>query len=540
MNRRLRALSFASSLIALCTCAARAEDGFVIKGWTIAPSSAEVLRDPSGEMLLTVGGAVSGRNTRSQRLTAQGLALWDSAGLAGGQNVGGLRFPAMTSDAAGGLFRASASFNSSAFLFRFLADGSQPAYGAPLFGAWDLGPSSAQSIDVAQAPAGGCYVAYQDAGSRLRLHRRSADGTPAPGWSPAGRRLGSETFADIESDDSGACWILASGLISLRLDRIRPDTTRAPGFPVGGFELTDLGSVLDWFRLIPSGDEHVIALWREVGPPHRVRARRVHRDGVFDPAWASTGTVLVPDSAADIKVLPDGEGGVHVLWVASGAPRWTRWLASGAPAPGHSVAGVLLPAGGASGYFDANSYFIEVTGAAARPGGGLLFAWTRPDQQGRLRWFESDGSLTPGEPEAGRDVPARVVALADDGSGGAHAFYSAFDPSTNYTGVKHRRILASGVVAVPPVATPARLTLASPVPHPARSSARFAVELIDERAATLTLHDVSGRAVRAVTLQGAGRHRPAFDGLERLPPGLYLARLHSGRDARVTRLVIAR
>lgn len=527
------------ALLLACVHTAAAEDGFVIKGWTADIRSSDVIRDPSGGMLITFGGYLSGRFTKSQRIDAQGHALWDSAGHSGGGDAVGVRLPATASDGAGGMFRAT-SDGSSAYLFRFLADGTQPVYGPPAHSAWVLGPSDDDAIDVAETPEGGCYVAYEDANGRQRLQRRAADGSVAAGWSPAGLRIGVAIFARIEPDGAGGCSVLFYDGLSLRLDRFRSDTTHAPGFPVGGIGLTDLSAFIDWFQMVPSGPEHAIVVWREAGPPARVRGVRVSRDGVLDPAWATTGSILVADSASDATAIPDGAGGLHLLWHASGAPRWTRWLASGVPAAGHLASGRLLTPSGASDYSDALPHMLEVPGAAARPGGGLLFAWTRPDGQGRLRWFEPDGTPSLSEPGDGREAPARAAAVADDGAGGAHVFYAAYDPSMGSTGIQHHRVFATGVLPVGAPGALARVELAPPVPNPARGSTRFAITLPDAQQATLTLHDLAGRVVRAHTLQGAGTHVARFDGLERLPAGLYLARLRLGRETRTTRLVLAR
>lgn len=103
-----------------------------------------------------------------------------------------------------------------------------------------------------------------------------------------------------------------------------------------------------------------------------------------------------------------------------------------------------------------------------------------------------------------------------------------------------------GVLDVPPPApaTGARLSLASR--NPARDGATLRCSLARAGRVRLAIHDVTGRLVRTLAdgVLPAGAHSLAWDGRdeagERVPPGLYLARLGTGEASAGVRVIVLR
>lgn len=96
----------------------------------------------------------------------------------------------------------------------------------------------------------------------------------------------------------------------------------------------------------------------------------------------------------------------------------------------------------------------------------------------------------------------------------------------------------------PAPVTPAALELAAPWPNPARDGATLRFAMPRPGAASLALHDVSGRRVRVLVRgeQPAGEQRVRWDGRDQsgrsCPPGLYFVRLATADGVRTARLVL--
>lgn len=104
----------------------------------------------------------------------------------------------------------------------------------------------------------------------------------------------------------------------------------------------------------------------------------------------------------------------------------------------------------------------------------------------------------------------------------------------------------AGGTGVPATGAGAALRLAGAVPNPVRDASRFAFELPRAGRATLVLHDLSGRAVRALATGwfGAGQQSVSWDGRDdqgsRLAPGAYFARLVTDQGRIARRFVVVR
>ncbi len=100
---------------------------------------------------------------------------------------------------------------------------------------------------------------------------------------------------------------------------------------------------------------------------------------------------------------------------------------------------------------------------------------------------------------------------------------------------------SSGSESAPPVAM--RISAS---PNPAHGATTFALDLPRREQVSLVVYDASGRHVRTLTngALGAGRHSVAWDGRDdggrAVGSGTFLTRLTAGREARSTKVVLAR
>jgi glucose/arabinose dehydrogenase len=107
-----------------------------------------------------------------------------------------------------------------------------------------------------------------------------------------------------------------------------------------------------------------------------------------------------------------------------------------------------------------------------------------------------------------------------------------------------RRIRYAGTVSVPPpTLSPAEFR--APFPSPSHGSVAFDVVLAADATMSLSVHDVTGRRVRALVAadtRSAGPHRVSWDGRDgggrRVAPGVYLARLSVAGHSIDRRLVL--
>jgi len=118
--------------------------------------------------------------------------------------------------------------------------------------------------------------------------------------------------------------------------------------------------------------------------------------------------------------------------------------------------------------------------------------------------------------------------------------------SGTYQGQRRAYLLQPASGASAAAALPTVLSLASPVPNPVRSSARFAYGLPRDGHVSLRLIDASGRLVRdlAHEWQPAGMHELTWnlanDGGRAVGSGVYYARLQLESEARTTTVQVLR
>lgn len=460
-------------------------------------------------------------------------------------------------DGAGGLFEAYEQ--SDIGLERTRGDAVQLPNATPY--SWPVGNPGDLKLypGIASDGAGGCYVGwagqYFGATWYWVLNRMQSDGTASPDWPAEGLPVGSWTSPPaagpvLSQDPMGGVYVGWVGN-GVRLKRYNGEGTLGAGWPSGGLLLAPTGTDVDkLIALVPSGSDHVIAMWNQTpsgSPATRVLLKRIGRDHIPDPAWPVSGVELM-NSTQPIKSLglvSDGQGDVWAFWETSSTPFVRHFQSSGTPT-------FLSPVSP----LDAAAQYVNDLYAVHGRDDGLIVGWTdsRPSRPGvRLRWIRSDGTPDPAEPDSARAAsphyppdfmgPLRAFnrGLLDDGQGGA---YVAWDyragPLWELVYLGH--LGPSSVLGVAPGSTPrAALALRSVTPNPAAREVQVRFTLAEAGPARLELLDISGRLVRSLEVPGARSEQVArFEDLGRLLPGLYVVRLAQGGSARSARVAIVR
>jgi hypothetical protein len=299
---------------------------------------------------------------------------------------------------------------------------------------------------AASGPAGSAYFVWRDlrdystTQSDIYAQRILLDGQIAPGWPTEGiavsRTAGDEVAQGITEDGLGGLLVLwrtpAFGGDSLALRRILPSGEDAAGWPAGGVTV-----VTGDFRLAPNslcsdGAGGAYVVWESASSSW---IQHVLATGEIAPAWPTAGRLLVSQFAGSPRVLPDGSGGVLVMFQAS-APDGPgdyaiRLTAGGAVAAGWTPGGRRVIAGAKR---------WDYASIAPDGNGGAFAAWTdyrtspiSPPHDGSSfdiygQSIPGDGGVAAGWPLSGvplctspsyQDVPD----IAGDGSGGAIAVW---------------------------------------------------------------------------------------------------------------------
>ncbi len=419
-----------------------------------------------------------------------------------------------------------------------------------------------QVVSLANAPNGDAFIV-----SDHRLRRVTRGGTTAAGWASTGFVLpltSSTDDSDVIPDGSGGVIVFQRGDFGgfPVVSRIDSAGVRHTGWPAGGKPLTNIPPApLPVFvpcnsRLLPAGPGHFIAAWQyptAATGEFELHLQRFDVDGAIDPDWGVSGLAPFDTSSfTPMSLIPDGTGGLYVVYTRAGVPVATHVTAAG------GILGAIdtpvLPPG--AQYVPTYTFYAppEAQLADRTPNGGLLVGWndTRlsPGDSFRLRWLNADLTPDTSKPDTGlvyfpnspHPYPGKLLAIHAEGDDAALVAWS--DYHDNGFGQiigdlwMNRVQVPTPVTGIPPHATPATLALSAPRPNPARGSVALDVTLSDGAPARVELLDVTGRIVRRQTVQGAGVHAINFSELGSLEPGLYFARVSNHAAARSTRLVV--
>jgi hypothetical protein len=375
----------------------------------------------------------------------------------------------------------------------------------------------------------------------MRLVRLDTQGAVAPGWPVGGWRPnphvidnGFPQLAMTEDGEGGALVGFNSPGGAAVIRFAGSDTTVAPGWPATGLVLTQTGS---WYlqshmELIRADDTHFVAVWQD-WQNGRITAQRFSLSGSLDPNWPANGAAI-SDSLWDVSLslhaVPDGAGGVTVVWSGNGGQTIRHVLADGS-FPGAYAGGPLAVTGRAlvRGRDDG----VCILGADLAVSGGVWARWL--DGQGHAPDCPSGDCPVTLVPAHDGYLPNAIAGMPD-GAGGVYFAYEAYGDSSGPQGhiyryfISHADYLGIPVNAVPGLPTREALSLSlSPNPSAGPFTARFT--LPDAEPARLEVLDLAGRRVASRDVAGAGFHMEAFLEVDRLKSGVYLVRL-SSRSAR--------
>jgi hypothetical protein len=270
------------------------------------------------------------------------------------------------------------------------------------------------------------------------------------------------------------------------------------------------------------------------------RLVRVLGDGAIAPGWAPDGLLVGgldlytwPDlgSPASLRVLADGSGGVFEgvpIYGTEGysAMRFTRRSASGAVEPGGITtdqSGLVIASRGDGGMFAATffpsgpygpyspSAYISATQSA--PGG----SYTEWHDEPVLDWYGD-------------------VGLAATGDGGAIFAWSQVRERFGVFAIRLGPAGAVTDVTPTPVVGPPSLRVRF-----VRGSGVHAVASFSgSPRLSLSLHDLAGRRVAAVSSDATLGAEVVFPGTRELPGGVYFARASDGTRERRARVIVLR
>jgi len=270
-----------------------------------------------------------------------------------------------------------------------------------------------------------------------------------PGWQENGQLL---------PDGAGGIFVSCRSDTTVLVVRVNGDGSRAPGWPAGGIKLVDLavgngGGVVGNIGIATDGSGGCLVAFVDFrrGLGAEIYVQRILPDGTIAPGWPVNGLRVVDASSEqhyriEGRMVSDGAGGCYVAWSATSAPAElnddiyaTHVLADGSVASGWPATG--LPIAVQPGW-------QLLSGSGPDGSGGLLLAW----QDSRINPARAyvqrllpDGSLPAGWQPQGNPISDLAgyhyaPRLASDGEGGA---FVAFQEGFNNHGYV-QRVLGDG------------------------------------------------------------------------------------------------
>ena len=202
------------------------------------------------------------------------------------------------------------------------------------------GPRSVLYVDVATDGAGGCFISFDDfaptdgpdpGDSDVFLTRIGRDGTPYPGWTVQGRPVavaeGYQEESQICADAAGGVYVAWSDArsggvlpypdylpyVDIRLARLDAEGAHRSGWPADGLLVCGRAGMQELPKLLPDGTGGVWVLWNDHAAGG-VAVQRVLADGSLAPGWPVDGlrVTVTPRSEWEPKMVLDGFGGLYV------------------------------------------------------------------------------------------------------------------------------------------------------------------------------------------------------------------------------------
>ncbi|MGH7724197.1 MAG: T9SS type A sorting domain-containing protein [Candidatus Eiseniibacteriota bacterium] len=184
----------------------------------------------------------------------------------------------------------------------------------------------------------GVLVAWQDLRNvdlisvDIHVQRVRGDGTIAPGWLTDGVSATTSSPYQyqfrpaVTSNGRGGIFVAWEEFVDARVDET-PDVflqhltatgERVPGWPERGLAVVTAPDAQGEVELLPDGSGGVLLVWDDcrrgcVEGSYQldVYAQRVRADGTLEPGWATDGRLLSLGRARS-RILPDGTGGFYV------------------------------------------------------------------------------------------------------------------------------------------------------------------------------------------------------------------------------------
>ena len=312
----------------------------------------------------------------------------------------------------------------------------------------------------------------------LHAHRVTSAGEAWPGWPDSGVAFASNLINFVQdvsvcSDGAGGLFVAWTGQTVQRVSntfvtRIAQDGTFAPGWTGNGKQVGDGPGFDRYPRVVPDGSGGVLVVWaRFAAPPaYPIVALRLTGTGSTAPAWPDTGVWLSgkPELKFLSAVVPDGSGGAIAAWLGQriGLQRVTS---TGSIAPGWAADGI--PAG--SGPDTQGSPWL-----APASEGGTFVGWNdsrdtvvEPRSAVFLLQIAGDGSIAGGWPADGLRISNPLGSMGDlvaDGSGGVYvAWLGTLAGPLSPPAVRISRVTGAGSPSTGwPAAGVSATTLASP------------------------------------------------------------------------------
>ena len=332
----------------------------------------------------------------------------------------------------------------------------------------------------------------------------------------------------------------------LALLRIAGDGTRPWGN--GGRVVCSANANQSDIRLWPDGAGGVLVTWTDArtspaASPFDIYAARYTSAGVLATGWTNQGkrVTSVTGAQMDSRVVDDGAGGAWILWrderVSDIDLYFTHVLGNGAFAAGFSTLGTLL---------------CGATGSASDPqmvpdgAGGFFAVWLDP-RDGEADLYGTHITAA-GTPAAG--WPANGLALCDDPARQAHPAIVATGAGKAIVAWRDERIAAGHVytlalddggpvtTGVPPAQAPA-LRLRAAV-NPSFGLADLWLAAPAGGRVDVDLLDVTGRVVRRASVSSTGAESRVRFEAGPAAPGVYFATARQGAHRATVRLCVLR
>ena len=521
-----------------------------------------------------------GAGIYAQRIDASGLAQWDANGVAL-CTATPVYEPTIVSDGAGGAIVAwtdgrHGDYEEDIYAQRVSAAGvpQWTSNGVPVCAA----AGRQERPTMASAGAAGVIVTWNDIRGSAFVQLVSPDSVTQ--WTPDGVALGPATngssSSTIVSDGLGGAivaWKNSDGIFAGRVS-----ATGIPRWSQNGVALCTTGTFK--YRLVsaPDGAGGAIIAWTDdryyTTGGMDIYAARVDSAGISQ--WDPSGVAICAAGGDQDppSIASDGEGGAIVTWwderartyaqrvSAAGVPQWdadgamvsTR-LGCDSEVVSYEGSAIVVMRGAGSAQFSDGIYAVRVSPgiptaislvmlSAETEAGHVRISWYAPDARDLLltvhrRTAESDW-VDVGLPSV--DINDRIVFEDSNVTPGARYGYRLLVQD------RGQQEFSSEVwVLVPEEAGAPNVVRLEPIyPNPFGDRTQLTYGVPRAGQVRLSVYDLQGRRIATVVneVQAAGWRSVFWDGRDgrgrEVASGAYFARLESGGNVRVRKIVIAR